>query len=82
VDLEFRFALPKLLSISTTHFGLLGQSKYLEGWGGEGIKELSSLMKESMAFKGGLLDVFKNIGNHGFYISIGYLDFLRTMIRK
>ncbi len=53
MDLEFRFALPNLLSISTTHFGLLGQSKYLEGWGGEGIKELSSLMKESMAFKGG-----------------------------
>ncbi len=51
MDLEFRFALPKLLSISTKHFGLLGQSKYYEGKGG--IKELSSLMKEPMVFKGG-----------------------------
>lgn len=28
MDLEFRFALPKLPSISTTHFGVLVQSKY------------------------------------------------------
>jgi hypothetical protein len=49
VDLEFRFALPKLLSI-WTHFGLFGQSKYYLGGG---IKELSNLMKEPMVFKGG-----------------------------
>jgi hypothetical protein len=79
VDLEFRFALPKFLSICTTHFGLLGESKY---YGGGGDQRTIKFDERTDGFQRRLLDVFKNIGNHGFYISIGYLDFLRTMIRK
>jgi len=54
------------------------------GWwgGGGGDQRTIEFDERTHGFQRWLLDVFKNIGNHGFYISIGYLDFLRTMKRK